>query len=143
MLVKVLKSIFKLGVYAAGVAAVVGVWDYTRQAKAADFQYTVGAHAASLADRYGTEAQFAVGALDMVKGGVRNGLEWEGSTGLLGKSGDASPTPEVEMAQSDLPEIEAGAFEPGTEPSAAVEIAADRIVLAPETSLFPRVRALR
>ncbi|WP_292289350.1 hypothetical protein [Marivita sp.] len=143
MLVKVLKSIFKLGVYAAGVAAVVGVWDYTRQAKAADFQYTVGAHAASLADRYGTEAQFAVGALDIAKGGVRNGLEWADNAGLLGKTGDASPTPEVEMAQSDLPEIESGVLAPVAEPSDAVEIAAVRTVLAPETSLFPRVRALR
>jgi hypothetical protein len=40
MIGKLVKSIFMLGFYAVGVCGVVGTWDYTRQAKAADYVYS-------------------------------------------------------------------------------------------------------
>jgi hypothetical protein len=140
MIVKFAKGIVKLSFYAAGVAAVAGVWDYTQQAKAAEYDYTFAQHTESLRDRFGDEADYALGALDTVKDGVQTGITWANESGMLAKVGLELPQAESDVIESmpvesasDAPELDANEAE-------TVEIASVQPGLAPETSLFPRER---
>lgn len=135
MIGKLVKSIFMLGFYAVGVCGVVGTWDYTRQAKAADYVYSFEDYKKSVVDRYGPEASIAFAVIDTVKTGAAHGLELAEKSGMLASLGISLPrmTPEPSDATS----------------GAAVPLAAPLVLasagsrLAPESSLYPRARVLQ
>ena len=140
MIVKFVKGIVKLGFYAVGVAAVAGVWDYTQQAKAAEYDYTFAQHTESLKDRFGDEAGYALSALGTVKGSVQSGIAWADESGMLEKVGLSLPQAESDMTE-EMPVVSASEMSETAESVAApVEIASVQPGLAPETSLFPKER---
>lgn len=139
MVVKMVRGLFKLGFYAGGLAAVVGTWDYTQQAKAAEYDYSFDKYKLSVMDRYGDEAGYAFSALDTAKSGAQAGMQWVSESGLLEKVGLDMPAPIA--AEEGQPvelvfEIERGST------SKTIQLASAAQVLAPETSLYPRARAL-
>ena len=85
MIGKLVKSIFKLGFYAAGLCGVVGTWDYTQQAKAADYDYSFDAYKLSVVDRYGDEAAIAFQVMDVAKAGAVRSIN--AINGVIVKSG--------------------------------------------------------
>lgn len=144
MIGKLLKSIFKLGFYAGGLGAVVAVWDYTQQAKAADYQYSYEEYKLSVMDRYGEEAVFALSTLESAKSGLKTGaqagLKLAEDSGLLEKIGIALPET---VFEDDTQPVEIVIGPDGEMVIAPVELAVATQALAPETSLFPRARVLR
>lgn len=148
MVVKFFKGIFKLGFYAVGLAAIVGIWDYTRQAKAADYDYSTAQYAVSVLERYGSEAEFVFSKLKVAQNGLQTGVQWAGASDIL----DTLPLPSGVAPEANpgdtWPE---GVNEPAADTEDAVqgnataeaELALAEGALAPETSLFPRARAAR
>lgn len=135
MIGKLVKSIFMLGFYAVGVCGVVGTWDYTRQAKAADYVYSFEDYKKSVVDRYGPEASIAFAVIDAVKTGAAHGLELAERSGMLASLGISLPrmNPEPSDATS-------GAAVPLAAP---IVLASAGSQLAPESSLYPRARVLQ
>ena len=135
MIGKLVKSIFMLGFYAVGVCGVVGTWDFTRQAKAADYAYSFDDYKASVADRYGAEAYIAFGVIDTVKTGAAQGLELAEKSGMLASLGISLPQPVPERSDAT-----SGA---ATRDAATLVLASAGSRLAPEISLYPRARVFR
>lgn len=145
MIVSFVKGIFRLGFCAAGLVAGLVAWDYMQQVQAADYQYSIDEYKLSVMDRYGEEAVLALSMLESaqsgVKAGARFGLQLAEDTGLLDRFG-------LSLTQSDAPPPVAPSVEamiaPDTELQIApVQFAVASQALAPESSLFPRARALR
>lgn len=132
---KLFKSVFMLCFYAASLSLVVGIWDYTRQAKEADYQYSFEEYKLSVIDRYGAEAAIVFAVAETVKGGALRGLEIVEETGLLAKVGISLPDAGLEPSDAI-----SGAVDPL---QASLILASTRVGFAPETSLFPRARVLR
>ncbi|WP_292285240.1 hypothetical protein [Marivita sp.] len=152
MVVKFLKGILKLGFYAAGLAAIVGIWDYTRQAKMANYDYSTAQYSVSVLDRYGAEAEFVLSRLEVARNGLQTGAEWAGASDMLDTLPLPSAVPSGVAAEANQGETGSeGTIEPvaGAEgvvhvnATAEVELALAESALAPETSLFPRARAAR
>jgi hypothetical protein len=153
MVVKFFKGILKLGLYAIGLAAIVGIWDYTRQAKAADYDYSTAQYAASVLDRYGSEAEFVFSKLKVARNGLQSGVQWAGASDILNTvplpSGVAPETNLGDTNRGDTSPESADAPAADTEDAvqgnatAEVELALAGGALAPKTSLFPRARAAR
>lgn len=121
--------------YAAGLCVVVGTWDYTRQAKAAGYDYSFDEYKLSVMDRYGAEAEIAFAVLDMVKATVMQGLVLVDETGVLKRVGLELPEP-----GTIPPDSTSGALSPVAAP---LVLASAASVFAPETSLYPKARAVR
>lgn len=134
MIGKLVKSIFMLGFYAAGLCAVVGIWDYTRQAKDAGYEYSFDEYTLSVTQRYGKDAEIGLAVLDVVKAGAMHGLALVDETGLLAEIGLVLP-------QENILPSEAGSGSVAQDQS-AILVASAASVLAPETSLYPRARTL-
>ncbi|MCR9157749.1 MAG: hypothetical protein NXH80_10905 [Rhodobacteraceae bacterium] len=135
MIGKLLKSVFMLGFYAAGLCGVVGTWDYTHQAKVADYEYSFEEYKISVMDRYGAEAEFAFSILDMVVAGTKRGVVLIDETGLLAKVGISLP----ERFTDPLHATSGSA----TQIAETVVLASASTLLAPEVSLYPRARVLQ
>lgn len=141
MIVSFVKGIFRLGFCAAGLVAGLVAWDYMQQVQAADYQYSIDEYKLSVMDRYGEEAVLALSMLESaqsgVKAGARFGLQLAEDTGLLDRFG-------LSLTQSDAPPSVEAMIAPDTELQIApVQLAVASQALAPESSLFPRARALR
>ena len=131
MIGKFVKSILKLGFCAVGLCGVVGTWDYTRQAKAAGYDYSLDAYRLSVVDRYGAEATIAFAMMDMSKAGAMRGIAAIDQAGLLSKVGLAMPERTLALTEPAAP---------GHVPDILASAATS---LAPEISLYPRARVLR
>lgn len=131
MIGKLVKSTFKLGFYAVGLCGVVGTWDYTQQAKAADYNYSFDAYKLSVVDRYGEEAAIAFGVIDVAKAGAVRGITAIEEAGVLAKVGLV------------MPERALALTEPAAPVDAPVVLASVATSLAPEISLYPQARVLR
>ncbi|GGB87901.1 hypothetical protein GCM10011363_00650 [Marivita lacus] len=131
MIGKLVKSIFKLGFYAAGLCGVVGTWDYTQQAKAADDDYSFDAYKLSVVDRYGDEAAIAFAVIDAARTSAVRGIAVIDEAGVLAKVGLA------------VPERALALTEPAAPVNAPLILASVATSLAPEISLYPRARVLR
>lgn len=124
-----------LFVYSCGLVLVAGTWDYLRQAKAADYQYSFAEYPASVMDRYGDEITLVAGHADVAAGLLKTGvvmgwdhLEASGLLETVGFKPAASPgaVPETPIAVS-----------------AQEAVVATEIRFAPESSLLPRARVIR
>jgi hypothetical protein len=135
MVGKFLKSIFMLAFYAAGLSVVVGVWDYTRQAKAEGYDYSFEKYQVSVVDRYGAEAVIAFTLLDSIKDSA--GIDPEGISfsGLISSVVDTVSDPGSASPKS----LEADVVVD----SGPIILASAGSLLAPESSVYPRARALR
>ena len=140
MIVRFVKGIVKLSFYAVGIGAIAGVWDYTQQAKAVEYEYTFAQHTESLQDRFGDEAEYALTAFDSVKGRVESGLAWTGQSGMLEKVRLALPQSATGGADRVMVESAPESLHTDVNATASVEIASVQTELAPETSLFPKQR---
>ncbi|SHH92487.1 hypothetical protein [Marivita hallyeonensis] len=143
MLGKLFGTLVKFTFYALGTVAVIGVWDFTREAEAARLtpepDYTMERYVASLTDRYGDDVQAATEvALETAKTGLTAGLEWAQNTGAIEKLGIEEHAKSLQMliAPQAEPAIEAAIATEG----AVVQMASAAGHLAPETSLLPRAR---
>lgn len=136
MIVKFIKGLAKLTLFAAGTVAVIGVWDYSQRAKAADDGYSVATYRASVLDRYGDDAGKVLAA---AKGGLANGYGWLAQSGafdLVGLAERLGPADDEALGDA-LPAAASAAGEP------PLQLASAQEGLAPQTSLFPRARALQ
>lgn len=138
MIVKLVKNLVKLGFYSVGLAVVLGVWDYTRQAKSTDYQYSFEEYKLSVLDRYGEEAVYAMSVLDAAENGLNSGIRWVEQTGLLEKAGVSIPQGVI---ASDLDVIPNETQVDPDFDGALRQLAVVNDVLAPETSLFPQARS--
>ncbi|MFA8386575.1 MAG: hypothetical protein ACEPO2_13210 [Pelagibaca sp.] len=109
----------------------VGIWDYTQQAKAADYDYSFDAYKLSVVDRYGEDAAIALGMVDVAKAGAVRSITAIDETGGLSKVGLA------------MPERALAVTEPAIPMDAPVLLASAATSLAREISLYPRARVLR
>jgi len=134
---KLFKGVFKLCVYSGGLIILAGVWDYTQQRQAIDGDYTVAEYATSVSDRYGPRVnQLATIAAGSADAGLATGVDWVKSAGVLDKFG-------VDPSVQDMPA--AATLEPQkvTSLDDLISLASVHAVSAPETSLFPRARAVQ
>lgn len=134
-MVKSLKSIFMLGFYAVGLIAVVGIWDYTRQAKDAGYAYSFDDYRLSVAERYGAEAEIAFTVLDLAKATSIRGFDMVDQTGVLANA-------EVTLDVTGSVTSGDSTVAPGTG-SEVIVLASAASVLAPESSLYPQARGQR
>lgn len=136
MFVTVAKAIARLGVYAVGLAAVIGTWDFTQQAKAADYSYTFNDYRLSVADRLlGAENGYAASAYETARAGFRSGAAWMNASDVAGNVGLESDEVANVSARKGSRVAARGA--------APVVLASADATLAPEVSLFPRARTPR
>ena len=135
MIDTLLKSIVVLGFYVSGLGAVVGIWDYTRQAKEANYVYSLDAYKVSVMDRYGAEAAIAFKVIDIAKAGAVKGLDYAEKSGMLAQLGLTLPELLKQPAETD----------PGVagQPASMIVFASAASPYAPESSLYPRARVLR
>lgn len=141
---KLVKGVVVMSAYTCGLVAVVGLWDYTQQAKAVDYQYSVEAYKLSVMDRYRAEAELAFGVMDTVTEAAWRGVDFVEETGILEKAGISLPervveTPQVIFAVGNS--AEGSVNDGGAE--GPIVVAAAQGVFAPESSLLPRARAAR
>lgn len=141
---KLVKGVVVMSAYTCGLVAVVGLWDYTQQAKTVDYEYSVEAYKLSVMDRYGAEAELAFGVMDTVTEAAWRGAEIVEETGILEKAGISLPERVVEPPQVILA-VGNSAEVPVKDGSAEgpMIVAAAQGVFAPESSLLPRARAAR
>jgi len=152
MLRKLIRSIFKLGIYGIGLAAMYGAWDYTQKWEAAEGDLTLPQYVMSLNDQYGGAVTgLASQAVTLAQNGVASGAAMVAESGVMEKAGIAVPDqvlalsadpeaadPEAADAVSDLPLAE------GAETGADVVVVASvERVMAPDVSLLPRSRPLK
>ena len=83
MIVKLFKNVFLLGFYAVGLVAVLGTWDYIRQAKAEAYDYTLLDYRESVLDRHGTKAEITFGLYDTAAGAAMRGAHMLEEAGVL------------------------------------------------------------
>ncbi|WP_439121657.1 hypothetical protein [Marivita sp.] len=139
MIVKLVKNLVKLGFYAGGLGVVVGVWDYTQQAKAAEYQYSFAAYKQSVIDRHGEQAIYAFSTLDTAKAGVDTGLRMVEQTGVLEMVGLSTQTLIGAADTKVIANVDAAG---ALTDAATVQLVAGEHVAAPKTSLFPRARVM-
>jgi hypothetical protein len=127
----IFRSLVKLAVYVFGFMAIAGLWDYAQQAQAADYDYSFDEYAPSVMARYGDEIGVVSDGWDVAKAGLNSGLQVILDSGILEKLGVDQF---AHFAWSTDPTV------PAPEP---VQVALLQSDYAPETSLFPRARALQ
>lgn len=128
---RVLRWIVTATLRIVGLVAILAVWDYTQQAKAAEYDYGFEDYPPSLMARYGDQIGYLVTAYQVGLAGANLGI------GKIAESG---------ILKSVIPDAKADTVHPVPLPTAAEEpvlVAANRTGLAPEISLFPRARVLR
>ena len=127
----IFRSLVKLAVYVFGFVAIAGLWDYAQQAQAADYDYSFDKYAPSVMSRYGDEIGAVSDGWDVAKSGLTFGLQVILDSGIIEKLGvDRFAL----FAWPNDPTV------PAPEP---VQVASLQVDYAPETSLFPRARALQ
>lgn len=134
-MVKLLKSIFMLKFYAVGLIAVVGIWDYTREAKDAGYAYSIDDYKSSVTERYGKEAEIAFTVLDLAKATAVRGIELVDQTGVLAQVGIT-----LDATGSDTSGDTPIGLGTGSE---VIVLASAASGLAPEASLYPQARGQR
>ena len=130
MLSKMVKRLPTLGFYAFGLGVLFVTWDFTQEAKAAGYDYSLSEYAASAVERHSDKTAFALAAIHVTQSKVRTGMSWvkESSTqALVLQSDGPAPT----GADSGI--------------GASVDTNSERSAFmtsqfAPERSLSPRAR---
>ncbi|WP_299791379.1 hypothetical protein [uncultured Marivita sp.] len=136
MVVKFAKGLAKLSFLGAGTAAVIGLWDYTQQAKAADYDLSFAQYQASVVDRYGDQAGdvFAV-----AHSGIASGYAWASRSGVLELAGLTEDGSVIDESDPLVVIVD----DPESSVETEIEVAAADGGLAPDSSLLPRARALQ
>jgi hypothetical protein len=127
----IFRSLVKLAAYVFGFVAIAALWDYAQQAQAADYAYTFDEYPPSVMARYGDEIGLVSDGWDVAKSGLNSGLRFILDSGIMEKLG---------VDQFALFASSTDATVPAPEP---VQVASLQSDYAPETSLFPRARALQ
>jgi hypothetical protein len=134
---KLFRGIFKLCAYSVVLIILAGVWDYTQQRQAVAGEFTVATYATSVSDRYGPHvAQITTLASNGAEAGISNGLDWVKSAGVLDSQGVEPTVLGRRVVATQEPQEVKTLNE-------QVVLASVNSVAAPETSLYPRARALQ
>ena len=147
MFAKIVKGLFKLCFLTAGTATIVGIWDYTQQAKAAGYVYSYTQYQVSVLDRYGDEAAQAFAFLDTANAGLASGVAWVAETGLLETVGLSMPDTLMPESEDTLASVPIQQISPQTatqeDVAQPIQLASVTGGLAPERSLLPRARVVQ
>lgn len=127
---RVLRWIVTAALRIVGLVAILAVWDYTQQAKAAQYDYGFKDYPPSVVARYGDQIGYAVAVYQIGVNGAHAGIRKISESGVLKSLGQDAG---VEAVRPDTP---------AKPVEGLVQVAAFRTGSAPETSLFPRARVL-